>query len=88
MYHAGSHDRKQIAVYDFGGGTFDVSIVRMEAGVIEVLSSHGDVHLGGDDLDQELLNHVADAFQAEHGVDLRANAQARYRLLQACEQAK
>lgn len=88
VYHAGDHDRKHIAVYDFGGGTFDVSIVRMEAGVIEVLSSHGDVRLGGDDLDQALLDHVAGRFQAEHGVDLRANAQSRYRLLLACEQAK
>jgi molecular chaperone DnaK len=88
VYHAGSHDRKQIAVYDFGGGTFDVSIVRMEAGVTEVLSSRGDVHLGGDDLDQVLENHVADRFQAEHGVDLRENPQARYRLLLACEEAK
>ncbi|WP_010582036.1 Hsp70 family protein [Schlesneria paludicola] len=88
VYHAGSHDRKQIAVYDFGGGTFDVSIVRMEAGVIEVLSSRGDVHLGGDDLDQVLVNHVADQFQTEHGVDLRKNSQARYRLWLACEQAK
>jgi molecular chaperone DnaK len=88
VYHAGSHDRKQIAVYDFGGGTFDVSIVRMEAGVIEVLASHGDVHLGGDDLDLALLNRVADQFQTEHGVDLRENAQSRYRLLEACEQAK
>jgi molecular chaperone DnaK len=88
VYHAGEHDRKQIAVYDFGGGTFDVSIVRLEAGIVEVLSSHGDVHLGGDDLDLKLLDHVADKFQQEHGVDLRASAQSRYRLLQACEQAK
>ena len=88
VYHANSHDRKHIAVYDFGGGTFDVSIVRLEAGVIEVLSSHGDVRLGGDDLYAKLLDHVADAFQTEHGVDLRASAQAKYRLLQSCEQAK
>lgn len=88
VYHAGSHDRKQIAVYDFGGGTFDVSIVRMEAGVIEVLSSHGDVHLGGDDLDQVLLDHVANQFQAAHGIDLRQDVQARFRLLLACEHAK
>lgn len=88
VYHAGSQDRKQIAVYDFGGGTFDVSIVRMEAGVIEVLSSHGDVRLGGDDLDLELLNHLANKFQETHGVNLRENPQARYRLLQACEHAK
>jgi molecular chaperone DnaK len=88
VYHTGSRDRKQIAVYDFGGGTFDVSIVRMEAGVIEVLSSRGDVHLGGDDIDQALLDHVAGRFLAEHGVDLRADAHARYRALLACEQAK
>ncbi len=88
VYHAGSQDRKQIAVYDFGGGTFDVSIVRMEAGVTEVLSSCGDVHLGGDDLDQVLMNHVAQQFQAGHGVDLLANMTSRYRLWQACEQAK
>ncbi len=88
VYHAGTHDRRQIAVYDFGGGTFDVSIVRMEAGVIEVLSSHGDVRLGGDDLDMELLNYLANAFQGLLGVDLRATPQTRYRLLQACEQAK
>ncbi|MEX0716493.1 MAG: Hsp70 family protein [Planctomycetaceae bacterium] len=88
VYHAGSHDRKQILVYDFGGGTFDVSIVRMEAGVVEVLSSKGDTQLGGDDLDLALLNHVADSFQEEHQVDLRENASTRYRLLQACEGAK
>ena len=88
VYHAGSHDRKQIAVYDFGGGTFDVSIVRMEAGVIEVLSSRGDVYLGGDDLDETLVNHVADPFQEKWGIDLRQNAQAKYRLRLACEEAK
>jgi len=88
VYHSGSHDQRHIAVYDFGGGTFDVSIVRMEAGVVEVLSSHGDVHLGGDDLDQALLDLVANQFQTEHGVDLRQSDQSRYRLLQACELAK
>jgi molecular chaperone DnaK len=88
VYHVGSHDRKHIAVYDFGGGTFDVSIVRMEAGVIEVLASKGDTQLGGDDLDQALMNRVADQFQAKHGLDLRQNAQSRYRLLLASEQAK
>lgn len=88
VYHAGTQDRRNIAVYDFGGGTLDVSVVRMEAGVIEVLCSHGDVHLGGDDLDEALLNLVARQFQEEHGIDLRQNAQARYRLLLACEQAK
>ena len=88
VYHAGEQDPKRIVVYDFGGGTFDVSIVRMEAGVVEVLSSKGDTHLGGDDLDQTLSNHVADQFLKEHGVDLREDASTRYRLLQACEKAK
>ncbi|MGE0756650.1 MAG: Hsp70 family protein [Pirellulaceae bacterium] len=88
VYHVGSQDRKHIVVYDFGGGTFDVSIVRMEAGVIEVLTSKGDTQLGGDDLDLALMNRVADQFHAEQGMDLRTSAQARYRLLQACEQAK
>ena len=73
VYHAGSQDPKQIVVYDFGGGTFDVSVVRMEAGVVEVLSRKGDTHLGGDDLDQALLNYVADQFQEEHQVNLREN---------------
>lgn len=88
VYHAGSYDRKHILVYDFGGGTFDVSIVRLEAGVVEVLSSKGDTLLGGDDLDLALMNHVADQFQQEQEVDLRENASTRHRLLQACEQAK
>ncbi|WP_459557388.1 Hsp70 family protein [Lacunimicrobium album] len=88
VYHAGTQDRKQIAVYDFGGGTFDVSIVRMEAGITEVLSSRGDVRLGGDDLDQVLLDHIAEQFLSEHGIDLRENATSRYRLSLACEQAK
>jgi len=88
VYHAGSQDRKQIAVYDFGGGTFDVSIVRMEAGVTEVLSSRGDVQLGGDDLDHTLMDHVSEQFQTEHGVNLQDNGSSRHRLWQACEQAK
>lgn len=88
VYHASSQDRKQIAVFDFGGGTFDVSVVRMESGVIEVLSSQGDTQLGGDDLDEALLQHLADQFQDQHGVDLRDDPQARYRLLHACEKAK
>jgi molecular chaperone DnaK len=88
VYHAGEQDPKHIVVYDFGGGTFDVSIVRMEAGVVEVLSSKGDTRLGGDDLDNALLNHLADQFTQAHQVDLRGNIQARYRLLRACEQAK
>ncbi|MEM6468852.1 MAG: Hsp70 family protein [Planctomycetota bacterium] len=88
VYHAETKDRKHIAVYDFGGGTFDVSLVRMEDGVTEVLSSQGDTSLGGDDLDLALLDHVAEQFQQEHGLDLRQDPQSRFRTLQACEQAK
>ncbi|MEZ6128778.1 MAG: Hsp70 family protein [Planctomycetaceae bacterium] len=88
VYHAGSQERQHIVVYDFGGGTFDVSVVRMEAGVVEVLSSKGDTKLGGDDLDALLMDHVARLFEKEHGIDLRTEVSSRYRLLQACELAK
>src|SRR5262249_8125749 len=71
-----------------GGGTFDVSIVQAQEGVVEVLASHGDTQLGGDDFDDLLLKHVCDRFQEEHGVDLRTNLVARSRLLQAVEVAK
>lgn len=88
VYHAGSVDRKHILVYDFGGGTFDVSVVRMEDGVVEVLSSKGDTKLGGDDLDMALMNHVAEDFEKQHQIDLRENASTKFRLLLACEKAK
>lgn len=88
VYHAGTTQRRHIAVYDFGGGTFDVSIVRLEDGVVEVLSSKGDTRLGGDDLDGALMKFVADDFVDRHGVDLLALATSRFRLLRACEAAK
>ncbi len=88
VYHAGTTDRVHLVVYDFGGGTFDVSVVRMESGVVEVLSSKGDTSLGGDDLDAVLMKHVADEFCSQHGIDLRESATTRWRLMQACEQAK
>ncbi len=75
-------------VYDLGGGTFDCSIVQAQEGVVEVLSSHGDTALGGDDFDDLLLNLVCDRFQQEHDIDLRANVVARARLLRAAEAAK
>jgi molecular chaperone DnaK len=78
----------RILVYDLGGGTFDVSIVQAQEGVIEVLASHGDTQLGGDDFDELLLKHVAGKFHAQHGVDLTANVVARARLLRAVEEAK
>lgn len=88
VYHADSQEQRHIVVYDFGGGTFDVSVVRLEMGVVEVLSSKGDTQLGGDDLDQLLLDHVAIDFYKQHKVDLRDDLTTRYRLLQACEAAK
>lgn len=78
----------RILVYDLGGGTFDVSIVQAQEGVIEVLASHGDTQLGGDDFDDLLLKHVLLKFQTEHGLDLSANLIARARLLRAVEEAK
>jgi molecular chaperone DnaK len=77
-----------VLVYDLGGGTFDVSIVRAEAGVVEVLASHGDTQLGGDDFDELLLKHLCDVFQTHHRLDLRENRTSRARVLRAAEAAK
>lgn len=87
-YEAGQSGHEKLLVYDLGGGTFDVSVVQIENGVVEVLASHGDTHLGGDDFDRLLLDKVCGAFQEEHGVDLREIATARSRMLQAVERAK
>jgi molecular chaperone DnaK len=78
----------KIAVFDFGGGTFDVSILDIGEGVFEVLSTNGDTHLGGDDLDQRLIDHVAEEFRKSQGIDLRQDAMALQRLKEACEKAK
>ena len=73
LYQPADDSRETILVYDLGGGTFDVSIVSLEAGVAEVLSSRGDTQLGGDDFDQALLQHVCERFAEDHpGIDLRA----------------
>jgi len=88
VYHAGDTKRRHLMVYDLGGGTFDVSIVRIEQGVVEVLSSKGDTQLGGDDFDQLLTKFVADAFQSKHNFDLMRQGTTRWRLIQACERAK
>lgn len=88
VYEPHSARNERLLVYDLGGGTFDVSVVQIESGVIEVLSSHGDTQLGGDDFDQLLLDFVADRFAAEHNVDLRGIPVAKSRLLQAVEAAK
>jgi molecular chaperone DnaK len=87
-YDPNQRELRRMLVYDLGGGTFDVSIVQAQEGVVEVLASHGDTQLGGDDFDDLLLNFVCDQFQREHGVDLRANLITRARLLRAVEAAK
>lgn len=87
-YQPQSTRNERLLVYDLGGGTFDVSIVQIEQGVIEVLASHGDTQLGGDDFDALLLDHVCEHFQNEHGIDLRTVPVARSRMLQAVERAK
>jgi len=77
-----------IAVYDLGGGTFDISILELGEGVYEVKATNGDTHLGGDDFDKKILEFIADEFQKEHQVDLRKDPQALQRIRDAAEKAK
>jgi molecular chaperone DnaK len=84
---------EKVAVFDFGGGTFDISILDIggfedQSGIIEVLSTNGDTHLGGDDLDEALINHLADEFKKTEGIDLRQDPMAHQRLKEAAEKAK
>jgi len=79
---------ENIAVYDFGGGTFDISVLDIGDGVFEVKATNGDTHLGGDDLDQAVIDWLVDAFRKEHGVDLSADNMALQRLKEAAEKAK
>jgi molecular chaperone DnaK len=77
-----------ILVFDLGGGTFDVSVLEVGEGVVEVRATNGDTHLGGDDWDQRIVNWIADGFKKEQGIDLRADRQALQRLREAAEKAK
>ena len=79
---------ERIAVYDLGGGTFDISILELGDGVFEVKSTNGDTHLGGDDFDQRVINWMADEFRREQGIDLRQDRMALQRLKEAAEKAK
>ena len=84
-------DRRQnetILVFDLGGGTFDVSILDVGDGVVEVRSTSGDTHLGGDDFDRRIVDHLAEQFQKDNGIDLRRDPQALQRLFEAAEKAK
>src|SRR4051794_23648079 len=88
VYEAGQHQGKRILVYDLGGGTFDVSVVRVEQGVVEVIASHGNNHLGGDDFDQKVVAHILDQLKLKQGVDVSDQPRAMARILRAAEAAK
>src|SRR6185369_4500355 len=77
-----------VLVFDLGGGTFDVSILEIGDGVVEVRATAGDTHLGGDDFDRRIVDHLADEFQRDNGIDLRGDPQALQRLFEAAEKAK
>lgn len=79
---------EKVAIYDFGGGTFDISILEIAEGVIEVLATNGDAHLGGDDIDQAIVDYLADQFQRENNMDIRGDALILQRLREAAEKAK
>ncbi len=79
---------RTIAVYDFGGGTFDISILEMSDGVVEVKSTNGDTHLGGDNIDQRIIDWLLEEFKKDQGIDLSADAMAMQRLKEAAEKAK
>jgi molecular chaperone DnaK (HSP70) len=88
VYEAGQHEGKRILVYDLGGGTFDVSVVRIEEGVVEVISSHGNNHLGGDDFDQKIVAHILEHLKISQAVDVSDQPRAMARILRAAEAAK
>ena len=83
-----AHKDMKIAVFDLGGGTFDISILEFGSGVFEVLSTNGDTHLGGDDFDQVIIDWMAEEFKAEEGIDLKQDPMALQRLKEAAEKAK
>ncbi|MCS6858574.1 MAG: molecular chaperone DnaK [Sandaracinaceae bacterium] len=78
----------RVAVYDLGGGTFDISILEIADGVFRVLSTHGDTHLGGEDFDRRIIDHLVECFKKEHGIDLRKDRVALQRLKEQAERAK
>ncbi len=80
--------QEKIAVYDFGGGTFDISILELDEGLVKVLATNGDTHLGGDNLDHRVMDWIADEFKRENGIDLRNDAMALQRLKESAEKAK
>ncbi|WP_328649060.1 molecular chaperone DnaK [Amycolatopsis sp. NBC_00348] len=87
-YGLGSKGHETVLVFDLGGGTFDVSLLDVGDGVVEVRSTAGDTHLGGDDFDRRIVDHLADRFKQDNGIDLRSDPQALQRLFEAAEKAK
>ncbi|MDA8312997.1 MAG: molecular chaperone DnaK [Actinomycetota bacterium] len=87
-YGLDKHQHETVLVFDLGGGTFDVSILEVGDGVVEVRATSGDTHLGGDDFDRRIVDWLADGFQRDHGIDLRRDPQALQRLFEASEKAK
>src|SRR5712672_173096 len=87
-YGLDKKSNETVLVFDLGGGTFDVSILDIGEGVVEVRATAGDTHLGGDDFDRRIVDHLADEFQRDNGIDLRADPQALQRLFEAAEKAK
>jgi molecular chaperone DnaK len=87
-YGVDKKHEENVAVYDFGGGTYDISILNLAEGVFEVKSTNGDTHLGGDDFDQKIIDWLADEFKKENGIDLRHDRMALQRLKEAGEKAK
>lgn len=87
-YGLDKHQNETVLVFDLGGGTFDVSILDISEGVIEVRATSGDTHLGGDDFDRRIVDYLADQFQRDNGIDLRRDPQALQRLFEAAERAK
>ncbi len=87
-YGVNSKKEEKVAVYDLGGGTFDISILDISDGVIEVLSTNGDTHLGGDDFDQKIISWILEKFKAQEGIDLGGDATVMQRLKEAAEKAK
>ncbi len=87
-YGLNKEKSEKIAIFDLGGGTFDISLLEVDEGIFKVLSTNGDTHLGGDDFDETLINHIADEFQKKEGIDLRKDPMALQRLKEAAEKAK
>ncbi|WP_026602702.1 Hsp70 family protein [Methylomonas sp. 11b] len=88
VYGAGQDEAKRMLVYDLGGGTFDVSVVNVQSGVVEVLASHGDNHLGGDDFDQLIVDRILAHIREQFGIEVEPHGKAMARIVRAAEQAK